>query len=77
MKDIGKSLHGTLLTSRPKVHTGKCQNCGYALELYEIDVKRSMKVMKCERCSMLHFYKKDIIGKWRLFKAAKSELTTR
>jgi predicted nucleic-acid-binding Zn-ribbon protein len=77
MKEIGSSLHGSLLSSQPKLHTGKCQNCGYALELYEMDVKRSTRVMRCERCGLLHFYKKDIIGKWRLFKAAKSELVAR
>ena len=77
MKDIGSSLHSSLLSSQPKLHTGKCQNCGYALELYEMDVKRSKRVMRCERCGMLHFYKKDIVGKWRLFRAAKSELASR
>jgi predicted nucleic-acid-binding Zn-ribbon protein len=47
------------------------------LELYEMDVKKSTRVMRCERCGMLHFYKKDIVGKWRLFRAAKSELASR
>jgi len=74
MAEIGKSLHTTLLGPRPKVHGGKCQNCGYALELYEMDVKKSTKVMRCERCGLLHFYRKDIVGKWRLQRAAKAEL---
>jgi len=74
MTEIGKSLHSALISPHPKLHTGKCQNCGYALELYEMDVKRSTKVMKCERCGLLHFYKKDIVGKWRLQRATKSEL---
>jgi len=74
MSEVGRALHSTLLSPRPKLHLGKCQNCGYALELYEMDVKKSMKVMKCERCGLLHYYKKDIVGKWRLQKAAKSEL---
>jgi len=74
MTEMGEPLQGTLLGPRPKVHGGKCQNCGYALELYEMDVKKSMKVMRCERCGVLHFYKKDIMGKWRLQRAAKSEL---
>ena len=52
----------------------KCRNCKYSLELYEEDAKRATKVMRCERCGMLHFYKKDIVGKWRLFRATKSEL---
>jgi len=75
MTQVGKSLHGTLLGPPPKMHSGKCQNCGYALELYEIDVRKSSKIMKCERCGLLHYYKKDIVGKWRLQRAAKSELT--
>ena len=71
------SVPSSLLTPKQRLHVGKCQNCGYALELYEMDVKKRMRVMKCERCGMMHFYKKDIIGKWRLAKAAKPELFTR
>lgn len=74
MSRIGKTLHSSLFESQPKRHVGKCQNCGYNLELYEIDVRKSMKVMKCERCGLLHYYKKDIVGKWRLQKAVKFEL---
>jgi predicted nucleic-acid-binding Zn-ribbon protein len=77
MTDAGKYLHNTLLGSRSMVHGGKCQNCGYALELYEINVKKSSKVMKCERCGLLHFYRKDIVGKWRLQSASKPELVAR
>ena len=33
--------------------------------------------MKCVRCGMLHVYKKDIIGKWRLLKAQKPEIPPR
>jgi uncharacterized C2H2 Zn-finger protein len=43
------------------------------MELYELDFGHSAKVMKCTRCGMLHEYKKDIIGKWRLQKARKPE----
>jgi len=74
MGDIGKSLRSSLFESQPKRHMGKCVNCSNPLELYEIDVRRSMKVMRCERCGMLHYYKKDIVGKWRLQRAQKSEL---
>jgi len=74
MAEIGRTLESPLLGPRPKVHTGRCQNCGYALELYEMDVKKSMKVMRCERCGVMHFYKKDMLGKWRLQRAAKAEL---
>lgn len=74
MTEVGRTLQGTLLGAPPKVHAGKCQNCGYALDLYEMDVKKSMKVMRCERCGLLHYYKKDIMSKWRLQRAAKPEL---
>jgi hypothetical protein len=74
--EIGKLMHESLL-SPPKNQAGKCKSCGAQLELYELDVKRSSKVMKCARCGMLHLYKKDIIGKWRLHKATKPDLPPR
>lgn len=75
MTDTGRPVQGSsLLSPPPKVHTAKCQNCGYGLDLYEMDVKRSMKVMRCDHCGLLHYYKKDILGKWRLEKATKYEL---
>ena len=77
MADAGKYMSTTLLGSHPRVHAGKCKNCGYALDLYEMDVKRSSKVMRCERCGLLHIYRKDIVGKWRLQKAVKPELVAR
>jgi predicted nucleic-acid-binding Zn-ribbon protein len=76
MDDVGRTLHNSLLSSKQKLHTGKCQNCGYTLELYEIEIKKSRRVMRCERCGMLHFYKKDILGRWSLYKASKSEFAT-
>jgi uncharacterized C2H2 Zn-finger protein len=33
--------------------------------------------MKCVRCGMLHAYKKDIIGKWKLQKVQKLEVPPR
>jgi predicted RNA-binding Zn-ribbon protein involved in translation (DUF1610 family) len=73
MKETGKSLHDSLLGT-PKSQRGKCQSCGSSpMELYELDLRRSSKVMKCPRCGMLHVYKKDIIGKWRLLKAQKAD----
>jgi len=72
MSEIGKSIHDSLL-GPPKTQKGKCRNCGSSLELYELDFRRSTRIMKCQRCGMLHVYKKDIIGKWRLLKAQKVE----
>lgn len=74
MTEVGKQLHDTLLDSRPKTHTGKCKNCGSNLELYEIDFKKQMRVLRCQRCGLFHFYQKDIIGRWKLLKAARLEM---
>ncbi len=76
MKETGKSLHDSLLGT-PKSQRGKCQCCSSPMELYELDFRRSSKVMKCTRCGMLHVYKKDIIGKWRLLKAQKADFPQR
>jgi len=73
MSELGKSMHESLL-GPPKTQKGKCKNCSSPLELYELDMKRSTKIMKCQRCSTLHLYKKDIIGKWKLLKAQKVEV---
>ena len=73
MGDVGRTIHDSLIgQSTPQ--KSKCKNCGSPLELYELDFRRSTKVMKCTRCSMLHMYKKDIIGKWKLLKAQKVEM---
>lgn len=72
MGEVGKSMHDSLLGSS-KTQRGKCKACGSSLELYELDFRRSTRVMKCLQCGMLHVYKKDIIGKWRLLKAQKLE----
>lgn len=71
MADTGKYLHGVLVNTKPQMHIGKCQSCGYTLELYEIDIRKCTRIMKCERCGLMHIYKKDILGKWRLQKATK------
>lgn len=73
MGEVGRSMHESLL-GPPKTQKGRCRSCGSPLELYELDFRRSSKVMKCVRCGMLHVYKKDIIGKWKLQKAQKLEI---
>jgi uncharacterized paraquat-inducible protein A len=72
MSEMGRSMHDSLMGSS-KDQKGRCKACGSAMELYELDFGHSAKVMKCTRCGMLHEYKKDIIGKWRLQKARKPE----
>lgn len=76
MGEVGKSLHDSMLGTS-KTQKSKCKNCGSSLELYELDFRRSTKLMKCTRCGMLHMYRKDIIGKWRLLKAQKPEIPQR
>jgi len=52
-------------------HTGQCLDCGKALELYMLDLKKSRRVLHCVSCGLYHFYKKDFFGKWKLARAAK------
>lgn len=54
-----------------KTYRGKCVDCGSPLELYEIDFKKSRRIMQCTRCGLYHLYKKDFVGKWRLVKASR------
>lgn len=51
-----------------KKHTGKCYDCGGSLELFEMDVKKSTKIMVCQSCGLYHFYKKDLLGSYKLSK---------
>jgi NMD protein affecting ribosome stability and mRNA decay len=53
-------------------HTGKCYDCGGPLELYEMDIKKSTKIMLCQSCGLFHFYQKDFIGNYRLTKVSKN-----
>ena len=76
MGEVGKAIHDSLIGSS-KAQKGKCKNCGSAMELDELDFRKSTKIMKCTRCGMLHVYKKDIIGKWRLLSAHKPEFPPR
>jgi len=52
-------------------HTGVCIDCGGALELYMLDLKKGRRILQCPRCGLYHYYKKDMLGKWKLAKAAK------
>ncbi len=71
MAEVGKTLHESLFGQ--KLKTNKCKNCGYPLEVYEIDFKKGRKMLKCQRCGLYHYYKKDLVGKWRLQKAVKPD----
>ena len=52
-------------------HTGKCYDCGGPLELFEMNLKKSTKIMLCQNCGLYHFYKKDFVGTFKLTKVSK------
>jgi uncharacterized Zn finger protein len=54
-------------------HTGICYDCGGPLELFEFDIKKDTKIMKCQNCGLFHYYKKDLLGKWKLLKVSKNQ----
>jgi transcription elongation factor Elf1 len=72
MAEVGRTLHESLFSQ--KIQTNKCTNCNYPLEVYEIDFKKNRKVLKCQRCGLYHFYKKDLVGRWKLQRAKRADL---
>jgi uncharacterized Zn finger protein len=52
-------------------HTGICSDCGGSLELVELDLKKTTKIMQCQQCGLFHSYKKDFFGNYKLVKIAK------
>ena len=60
-----------MLGGNKKKHTGKCFDCSGTLELIELDIQKNRKIMKCQNCSLLHYYKKDLLGRWKLLKVTK------
>jgi uncharacterized Zn finger protein len=52
-------------------HTGDCYDCGGPLELFEIDMQKSTKIMACQNCGLFHYYKKDFLGNYKLTKVSK------
>lgn len=57
--------------SEPRRHTGKCIDCGEIIDLYMLDLKKGKRILQCSRCGLYHFYKKDLLGKWKLIQASK------
>jgi hypothetical protein len=56
-------------------HAEKCYDCNGPLELYEVDMSKSTKIMFCPSCKLFHFYKKDFIGNNRLIRVSKNPET--
>ena len=50
---------------------GSCCDCNGPLELFEIDLQKSTKIMMCRNCGLFHYYRKDFIGNYKLMKATK------
>ncbi len=47
-----------------------CKDCNGFTELVEYDVKKGLKIYRCRRCGLLHFFKKNMLG-WKFVRAAK------
>jgi hypothetical protein len=56
---------------KSRKHTGKCYDCNGPLELFEMNLDKSTKIMLCQNCGLYHFYKKDFIGQYKLTKVSK------
>lgn len=59
------------MSEERKRHTGKCVDCGGELELYEMDLEKRRRILRCKNCGLFHFYKLDFWGKWKFVKAAR------
>ena len=59
------------MMEQKKKHTGKCVDCGGPLELVELNIQKGTRILRCQKCGLLHNYKKDIFGGWKLLKANK------
>ncbi len=56
---------------KARKYTGKCYDCSGPLELFEMNLDKSTKIMLCQNCGLYHFYKKDFIGQYKLTKVSK------
>ncbi len=56
---------------KARKHTGRCYDCNGPLELFEMNLDKSTKIMLCQNCGLYHFYKKDFIGQYKLTKVSK------
>ena len=60
-----------LTEEKTRRHTGKCYDCSGPLELIEVDMQNSTKIMACQNCGLFHYFKKDFFGNYKLLKASK------
>ncbi len=64
-------IAGVFGEAEKRKHKGVCIDCGEVLELYMLDLKKRRRILQCTHCGLYHFYKKDMLGKWKVVKAAK------
>jgi hypothetical protein len=74
MSDLDALLRGSIIERGPKVSKGKCKNCRGPLEVAEIDFRRGVQVLRCQRCGLLHYFTRNIIG-WKLWRVTQADLT--
>ncbi len=50
--------------------TEKCFKCGSILELYELDMNKEIRILKCVGCGLFYLDKKGLLG-WKTQKVSK------
>jgi len=61
-----------MFEKRERTKVSACYDCQGPLELFEFDMQRNRRIMKCQSCGLFHFYKKDLLGTWKLVKVSKN-----
>ena len=59
------------MDSNAETSTSGCYDCGGNLKLYEMDMRKDTKVMRCQGCGLFHLYKRDFFGRWKILKVTK------
>ena len=59
-----------------EIHSkGNCIDCNGSLTLFEEDFKNKTRVLVCERCGLVHLYKKTFLSGWKLIKVRKKSIS--
>lgn len=53
-----------------KKKADNCSECGSILELFELDVKKEVRIMKCKGCGLFYLYKNGVFG-WKIQKVTR------
>lgn len=57
---------------KERKRVNSCYDCQTPLELFEFDMQRNRRIMKCKSCGLFHFYKRNLLGTWKLLKVSKN-----